>query len=393
MPFTGTFDILNFTDVLKLLGGKQLTGRLHVRSRSIGANLYLEEGLLVGGDVGEHQTTSSTEVRSRIEEICFELLEAERGTFEFLPDTPIAAQYPVSLQIESVLIQARKRLEEWREIQAVIPSLDVHPRIVNDLNRDEVTLSRERWRLMTAIDGRRSIRAIARSLGGSDYDVCRMIKSLVDEGMVAVDAPQRAVVNRRTPTVFVDESAEQAEAELEAKAPQPVTNGHNGHAPPEHAAAPEAPAAPATPETAAATQPAEDLGATEAVPPAPNGQAATPAAETPRAEAPPTAEAPTVEAPAPIEAPSAEAPPAEAPPTAESQATPAESPAPASPESQPPAAVPRDQPGPIPVIRPDPLPTPPAPADADRQQPGRKARIRRRSRPVAQTDPAPQPDP
>src|ERR1700738_3907613 len=114
MPFTGTFDILGFTDVLKRRGGKELPGRLHVRSRAIGANLYLEEGLLVGADVGDHLTTSPTDARSRMEEICFELLEAERGTFEFLPDTPIAAQYPVSMEIDVVLTQARKRLEEWK---------------------------------------------------------------------------------------------------------------------------------------------------------------------------------------------------------------------------------------------------------------------------------------
>jgi hypothetical protein len=205
MPLQGTFDVLGFADVLELLAQKETTGRLHVRSRSIGANVYLEEGRLVGADVGEHPNTSTLDVRSRLEEVCFELLEAERGSFEFVPDTTGMGPPTLSLQVDEVLESARKRLEEWREIQTVIPSLELHPSVIPVLGTDEVTLTRDRWRLLTAIDGRRSIRAIARMLVESDYEVCRNVKSLIEVGVVEIDSPTRALPAAQRERVFVDD--------------------------------------------------------------------------------------------------------------------------------------------------------------------------------------------
>jgi Domain of unknown function (DUF4388) len=193
MPLQGTFDVLGFADVLQLLGRRRLTGRLHVRSRAIGANLYLDDGLLIGADVGDHSTNTTSDVRGRLEEICFELLETERGTFEFVPDLLGMGAVTVSVKVETVLARARRRLEDWRQIQTVIPSLDLHPRVVSDLESDQVTLNRERWRLITAIDGRRSLRALARSLGLGDYETCRMVKSLMDDGVIELDGPQVAL--------------------------------------------------------------------------------------------------------------------------------------------------------------------------------------------------------
>jgi hypothetical protein len=208
MPLQGTFDVLGFADVLHLLGRKGMTGRLHLRNRSMGANVYLDDGKLVGADLGEHSTNSAADVHGRLEEICVELLEAERGSFEFLPDTMGMGPATVNLEVDVVLDRARKRLDEWRLIQAVIPSLDLHPQVVDSLPADEVTLSRERWRLITAMDGRRSIRAIARSVGLTEYETCRMVKSLMDEGVVELIGPQRGAAGvSREPVLIVDEEA------------------------------------------------------------------------------------------------------------------------------------------------------------------------------------------
>ncbi len=230
MPLHGTFDVLGFADVLELLAGKAATGRLHVRSRSIGANVYLEDGLLVGADVGEHVNTSTVDVRSRLEEVCFELLAAGRGSFEFFTDTTGMGPPTMRLEVDEVLDRAHQRLAEWREIQKVIPSLDLHPSVVADLEGDQVTLSREQWRLLMTLDGRRTIRAIARLLARSDYDVCRTVKSLIEVGAVEIDAPSRSFPWPPEPRVIVDEAIEEpgggvaADAEGDAGATRPGTD-------------------------------------------------------------------------------------------------------------------------------------------------------------------------
>jgi hypothetical protein len=214
MPLQGTFDVLSFSDVLHLLGRNRMTGRLHLRSRSMGANVYIDDGQLVGADVGEHSTNSASDVQSRLEEICFELLEAERGSFEFTPDAVGMGPAMVNLEVDEALEAARRRLVDWRNIQEIIPSLDLHPRVVDTLPADEVTLSKERWRMVTAIDGRRSIRAIARSAGFTEYDTCRMVKSLMDDGIVELAGPQLATTGAsREPLLVVDEELEAIEGE------------------------------------------------------------------------------------------------------------------------------------------------------------------------------------
>lgn len=194
MPLSGTFDILDFTDVLRLVAREQLTGKLHLRNRSFGANLFFEDGQLVGADQSEHQAAAAAgDVRGRLEEICFELLEAERGGFEFQMGKAMAVPSAPRLEVDEVLTRASKRLQEWHEMQAVIPTLDLQPHLVLELDRSEVTLDRERWRLLTAIDGRRNLRAIGRVLNLSDFDVCRLTLSLLEAGIIELDGQAAAV--------------------------------------------------------------------------------------------------------------------------------------------------------------------------------------------------------
>jgi hypothetical protein len=194
MPLQGTFDVLSFSEILRLLSRQGVTGRLHLRSRSYGANLFFEDGALVGADQSEHQAAAAAgDVRNRLEEICFEMMEADRGSFEFQPGKPTALPGAVRLKVETVLARARKRLEEWRVLLERVPSLEVQPRLVADLDAAEVTLDKQRWRLLTVVDGRRNLRTIGRTLNLSDFDVCRILVDLLDAGVVELDGAAAAL--------------------------------------------------------------------------------------------------------------------------------------------------------------------------------------------------------
>src|ERR1700680_2991959 len=125
MPLQGTFDVLDFSAVLDLLAARRMSGRLHVRSRSFAANLFLAEGYIVGADQSEHQAAAvAGDVSQRVQEICFELLGTDGANSEFHPggsNAPTGASISVNEAVE----QARERLAEWQELQVLIPSLDV----------------------------------------------------------------------------------------------------------------------------------------------------------------------------------------------------------------------------------------------------------------------------
>lgn len=193
MPLQGTFDVLDFASVLELLASRKMSGRLHVRSRSFTANLFLSDGLVIGADQSEHQAAAVTgDVTQRVQETCFELLGVDRGNFEFHPS---AASTPVttSIPVEQVLEQARQRLVEWQELQALIPSLDLQPRLVSELDPGEVTLDRDQWRVLTVVDGRRNLRSIGRALNLSDFEVCRAMRELLNAKVIELDTRSLAV--------------------------------------------------------------------------------------------------------------------------------------------------------------------------------------------------------
>src|SRR5271154_949690 len=188
MPLQGTFDVLDFSAVLEILSARSMTGRLHVRSRSFAANLFFVDGQIVGADQSEHQAAAvSGDVPQRAQEICFELLGTDRGNFEFHPGKPSGPAGGTVISVSDALDEARRRLAEWQELQLLIPSLDALPRLVTELDPGQVTLDREQWRVLTAVDGRRNLRSISRALNLSDFEVCRAMKELLSAKVIELD--------------------------------------------------------------------------------------------------------------------------------------------------------------------------------------------------------------
>ncbi len=196
MPLQGTFDVLDFSAVLEILSARNMTGRLHVRSRSYAANLFFADGQIVGADQSEHQAAAvAGDVAQRAQEICFELLDTDRGNFEFHPGKPNGPVGGTVITVTDALDEASRRLAEWQELQVLIPSLDVQPRLVTELDPGEVTLSRDQWRVLTAVDGRRNLRSIGRAFSMSDFDVCRAMRDLLSAKVIELDMRQAGIAS------------------------------------------------------------------------------------------------------------------------------------------------------------------------------------------------------
>jgi hypothetical protein len=188
MPLQGTFDVLDFSALLEILSSRNLTGRLHVRSRSFAANLFFVHGQIVGADQSEHQAAAiSGDIASRVQEVCFQLLGTDRGSFEFHIGKTASRPGGTNMEVSEAMEQARKRLAEWHELQEIIPSLDIQPHLVPELDPGQVTLDRAQWHVLTAVDGRRNLRAIGRALNLSDFEVCRAMRELLLARVVELD--------------------------------------------------------------------------------------------------------------------------------------------------------------------------------------------------------------
>ena len=186
MSLQGSLDTFALPDVLLLLASTRKSGELHVAgSRALSVTrqpdtegrLWFDTGGLVGTDVV---------ATSEPAEAVFELLRLNQGTFSFLAGTPSGGGPRV--EVEGVLVEAQTRLAEWREIEAVVPSLDAWLQLSPEPPLAHVSMRGDQWRLVVAIGAGCSVSGAIGHLGLAELPGCRAVKELVEAGLVQLTA-------------------------------------------------------------------------------------------------------------------------------------------------------------------------------------------------------------
>lgn len=192
MSLIGTIDTLNLADLFEVLAAKQKTGALHVRSEQGLGIVYFTDGQVCAGEAGHRAgpVEGQPDLAARLFDVCFELFRFEEGSFEFEADGRPTWPANDTMKVPEILAETRRRLAEWDAIRVVVPSLEARPRLVPEAPDGGVTLDAAQWRVVAAIDGRRRVSALIRVLDGSDFEVCQRLASLVETGIVALDAPE-----------------------------------------------------------------------------------------------------------------------------------------------------------------------------------------------------------
>jgi hypothetical protein len=212
MSLHGPFEVLDFSEILRLLASKGETGRLEVFAAGVVARLHLTGGRLTSAEVEERHPTvpSETGPDDQLVDACARFVHCDRGSFDFEPGVKSPSGSSVEAEVERTLALARLRAAEWREMAVVVPSLEVHPSLMPDVVDEPVILTRDMWRLVTAINGRRTVNALARTTGMSTFAACRLLKRLIEGGAVTVkDQPTAAIEASQ-----IEEAAEQTEEGL-----------------------------------------------------------------------------------------------------------------------------------------------------------------------------------
>jgi hypothetical protein len=191
MPLAGSFDVLDFGEVLSLLSRRSATGRLQLRTAAMHGTIWLSEGRAtaaeIGGSVGGE---SRNKWRNQIEDICFDALRSPRGSFEFHPEDQAVVPAGPRVRLETVLASGKKRLEIWQEVESVIHSFEAVPRLAENLVDDSLTLSQDTWRILTSIDGRRTVSALAKRLDIELLEFCQALEPMITSGAVVLDQPE-----------------------------------------------------------------------------------------------------------------------------------------------------------------------------------------------------------
>jgi len=207
----GTFDTLPLTEVLKLLAQSEKTGALWLRAGSVEGRIYLAGGRCCAAESVEQNepVTNDRDLGKRLVDVCFTLARHAEGSFRFvLDDEPTWRVGGTGVAIDDAVGSLDRLLEEWREIQTVIPSLEVRPRLAPELGSESIIIDPPRWRLLVSLDGRRSVRELMHETRRSVLEICNALKELIEEGAVEVDAPDASDVTDAPDAPAASDSAD-----------------------------------------------------------------------------------------------------------------------------------------------------------------------------------------
>jgi hypothetical protein len=146
------------------------------------------------------------------EELCSRAFRSPRAAaFDFTPgpDTQENRHCPL-IGLEQLVERAALRAASWKEVEAVIASPDVVPRLADSLDGEAITLDRHQWMLVAQTDGRRSVAVLARRVGLQLLRCCQLITALAQAGAVVI--PPVSASLTRGPLLHVPEA--DAESEL-----------------------------------------------------------------------------------------------------------------------------------------------------------------------------------
>lgn len=182
MALQGSLSELPLPDVIQLVSVSGKTGAFEIQGEQETGKIYLREGQIIDAVVG----------RLRGDSAVYEMAIWSQGNFSFNPGEE-TDQVTVHISNANLMMEAARRLDEWRVLSRKIPSLDLVPYFTpRDQGTDQVTLSPQEWILVTRIDGEHSIEEMASELKWSAFDVSKLLFGMITSGLVALCSPGEA---------------------------------------------------------------------------------------------------------------------------------------------------------------------------------------------------------
>jgi hypothetical protein len=133
------------------------------------------------------------QVRAQIEDVVFTMLGWSEGHFVFEEGTAesIPRDADLKISVESLLLEAARRIDEWSRIRSRVAHLGVIPALapISTEEAGTLVLTPFEWRVLAACDGTRDIQSIALALAQPEFDVARAIFGLSTAGVVVIRDP------------------------------------------------------------------------------------------------------------------------------------------------------------------------------------------------------------
>jgi signal recognition particle receptor subunit beta len=178
--------------------GERLVKSGHVTSKQLRAALTEQKKKASRGRIGaillEHgyidRKTLEQSVRDQIEDVTFNFFSWVDGDFTFEADETVTDEdIHVEMNVESVIMEGCRRIDEWELIFATLGSLERVPRLrYNDIVEEDggVKLAPDQWRVVCWVDGRHDINTVLKECGLDRFNGAKIIYDLNQAGLLTV---------------------------------------------------------------------------------------------------------------------------------------------------------------------------------------------------------------
>lgn len=160
-------------EIIKILSLGKRTGRLFVTNGSETGNIFFSDGRVV------HAQCSSLTGIKAIEEASV----WTSGEYQFFVDEQADVQ-TVIMDIDEVLAEVTNHLRQMDKITSLIPSAAAVYTLETDPRDREINIKAPQWKVISLVDGRRSIADIAQIAGLGVSDAMKIFYTLVRMGLL-----------------------------------------------------------------------------------------------------------------------------------------------------------------------------------------------------------------
>ena len=173
MSFQGSISELPVPDIIQLVSVSGKTGMFMLIRGSERGSIYLQNGRIVHAEIGSVSG----------EEAVYTLAIWSTGDFQFTPGKE-SDKVTIDKTNTSLLMEAARRLDEWKVLARKIPSVDAIPVLKPRELGEPVTLSPPEWNLVIRIDGRKTVEEVARATASNSFETAKVLYGLVTSDLI-----------------------------------------------------------------------------------------------------------------------------------------------------------------------------------------------------------------
>lgn len=230
MNLQGDFEGLTLASILQLLGNDQKTGVLTVTCDEEESRVFFEQGTIVyasaslkesrlgflmrtDGVISEQQLQKCLDFAreekvylgkilvdkgyvsldtlkkyntKQVEAILYNLLFWKKGRFEY-KDAKLNLKGMIVTQLNpmKLILEASRRIDELSVLKKSIPSDKLVFKMSGKVqNKEEIKLNANEWRILSLIDGTRTVRQIINESGYDEFAVYKIFFSVISSGLI-----------------------------------------------------------------------------------------------------------------------------------------------------------------------------------------------------------------